>query len=44
MAMDVINEGSLVQIADLFELAGDLDEQVSYMRPSWKIYRTRCRS
>ena len=31
MAMAVINEGSLVQVADLFEMAGDLDEQVSYM-------------
>lgn len=31
LAMAVINEGSRSQVADLFELAGDLDEQVSYM-------------
>lgn len=31
LAMAVINEGSRGQVADLFELAGDLDEQVSYM-------------
>jgi hypothetical protein len=29
--MAVINEGSRSQVADLFELASDLDEQVSYM-------------
>lgn len=29
--MAVINEGSRSQVANLFELAGDLDEQVSYM-------------
>lgn len=31
LAMAVINERSFSQVADLFELAGDLDEQVSYM-------------
>ena len=31
LAIAVINEGSRSQIPDLFELAGDLDEQVSYM-------------
>ena len=29
--MAVINDGSRNQVAELFELAGDLDEQVSYM-------------
>ena len=31
LAIAVINEGSRSEIPDLFELAGDLDEQVSYM-------------
>jgi len=31
LTIAVINEGSRSQVADLFELAGDLDEQVSYM-------------
>ena len=31
LAMAVINEGSRSQVVDLFELAGDLDEQVSCM-------------
>ncbi|KJS38475.1 MAG: transposase [Rhodospirillaceae bacterium BRH_c57] len=31
LAMAVINERSRSQVADLFELAGNLDEQVSYM-------------
>ena len=31
LAKAVINEGSRSQVADLFDLAGDLDEQVSYM-------------
>lgn len=31
LAMAVINEGSRCQTAELFELAGDLGEQVSYM-------------
>lgn len=31
LAMAVINEGSRSQVAELFELACDLDEQVSYM-------------
>ena len=31
LAMAVINEGSRSQVAALFELAGDLDEQVSTM-------------
>ncbi|MBN6739347.1 transposase [Acidithiobacillus sp. MC6.1] len=31
LAMAVINEGLRSQVVDLFELAGDLDEQVSYM-------------
>jgi hypothetical protein len=31
LAMAVINEGSRSQVASLFELASDLDEQVSHM-------------
>ena len=31
LAMAVINEGSRSQVANLFELAGDLHEQISYM-------------
>jgi hypothetical protein len=31
LAMAGVNEGSRSQVADLFELAGDLDEQVSTM-------------
>lgn len=31
LAMAVINERSRGQVAELFELAGDLDEQVSYL-------------
>lgn len=31
LAMAVVNEGSRSQVGDLFELACDLDEQVSYM-------------
>jgi hypothetical protein len=31
LAMAVINEGSRSQVANLCELAGDLNEQVSYM-------------
>jgi hypothetical protein len=31
LAMAVVNEGSRSRVADLFELAGDLDEQVAYM-------------
>ena len=41
LAMAVINEGSRSQVADLFELAGDLDEQVSFMMPKLEEVQER---
>jgi len=40
LAMAVINEGSRSQVADLFELGGDFDEQVSYLMTKLDARRT----
>ena len=37
LAMAVINEGSRSQVAYLFELASDLDEQVSHMMTNLEV-------